>query len=88
MFDGGYDEGAVSRLRWLKLMTVLICFSVVHLLLFVWQGVIPKYGDMLDEMTTGTCVALEVRKKTTWQLVYMFFIPFTSHLRQQDESRR
>eukprot|EP00752_Nemacystus_decipiens_P014373 g12785.t1 len=27
----------------------------------VYQGVIPKYGDMLDEMTTGTCVALEIR---------------------------
>lgn len=27
------------------------------------QGVIPKYGDMLDEMTTGTCVALEVSEK-------------------------
>lgn len=24
------------------------------------QGVIPHYGEMVDEMTTGTCVALEV----------------------------
>ncbi|CAM9638962.1 unnamed protein product [Pylaiella littoralis] len=27
----------------------------------VYQGVIPKYGEVLDEMTTGTCVALEIR---------------------------
>lgn len=35
-------------------------FCFLHHLSFVWQGVIPKYGEMLDEMTTGTCVALEV----------------------------
>ncbi|CAM9269416.1 unnamed protein product [Ectocarpus sp. 6 AP-2014] len=27
----------------------------------VYQGVIPKYTEVLDEMTTGTCVALEIR---------------------------
>ncbi len=32
---------------------------------FFWQGVIPKYSEMLDEMTTGTCVALEVSARKT-----------------------
>eukprot|EP00904_Undaria_pinnatifida_P007731 jgi/Undpi1/4088/HiC_scaffold_16.g07455.m1 len=27
----------------------------------VYQGVIPRYGEVLDEMATGVCIALEVR---------------------------
>ena len=42
-------------------MIGLVFAVVLRHLLNVWQGVVPKYGDMLDEMTTGTCVALEVR---------------------------
>lgn len=32
------------------------------------QGVIPRYGEVLDEMATGVCIALEVRRHETTRI--------------------
>lgn len=67
----------VSRLKscGLKFMPVYCCICCAPPPDCAWQGVIPKYGDMLDEMTTGTCVALEV-------LTTIGLIPCPLHLRE------
>ena len=44
---------------WLFFALLCVCVRA----LFFNQGVIPRYGEVLDEMATGACVALEVRQR-------------------------
>lgn len=46
------------------------------------KGVIPKYTEVLDEMTTGTCVALEVRRESNNSARFRTKSPHDAHARR------
>ncbi|CAM9431960.1 unnamed protein product [Hapterophycus canaliculatus] len=53
ILDQGFEVSAME--------TFQLSRTQAHEFFEVYQGVIPKFAEMLDEMTTGTCVALEIR---------------------------
>ncbi|CAM9720227.1 unnamed protein product, partial [Ectocarpus sp. 4 AP-2014] len=48
----------------------------------IYQGVIPKYTEVLDEMTTGTCVALEVSRESDTSPQFRPIPPHDAHARR------
>lgn len=67
----------------------VVCVGVLVFLMVTFdgmdrnhKGVIPKYTEVLDEMTTGTCVALEVSRESNASPQFRAIPPHDAHARR------